>query len=137
MAQPTRQNFLGEDCGIGPAELLHSIYGLAQAHIDTPLIAKGNCGTPSFVDCATQNHGTPALMADCALFARNMGVRSIGGYCRTSPDRVEAISQALAQTLVRPFDEAAMQRALGQPSANIPENLVADGRRKSRQSRRK
>ena len=57
-------DFLGANCGIGPAELLHSISGMAQAHIDTPLIAKGNCGIPSYVDGATHYHGTPALMAD-------------------------------------------------------------------------
>ena len=58
-----------------------------------------------------------------------MGLRIIGGCRGTSPDHVAAMSQALAQTPVRPFDEAAMQRALGQPWANIPENLGAEGRR--------
>ena len=57
-------DFLGANFGIGPAELLHSISGMAQAHIDTPLIAKGNCGIPSYVDGATHYHGTPAWMAD-------------------------------------------------------------------------
>ena len=132
-----KADFLGANCGIGPAELLHSISGMAQAHIDTPLIAKGNCGIPSYVDGAIHYHGTPALMADYALFARDMGVRIIGGCCGTSPDHVAAMSQALAQTPVRPFDEAAMQQALGQPWANIPENPGAEGRRKSRRSRRK
>lgn len=132
-----KADFLGANCGIGPAELLHSISGMAQADIDTPLIAKGNCGIPSYVDGAIHYHGTPALMADYALFARDMGVRIIGGCCGTSHDHVAAMSQALAQTPVRPFDEAAMQRALGQPWANIPENPGAEGRRKSRRSRRK
>ena len=71
-------------------------------------------------------------MADFALFARDMDLRIIGGCCGTSPENVAAMSQALAQTPVRPFDEAAMQRVLGQPWANIPENPVAGGRRKSR-----
>ena len=52
------------NCGICPAELLHSISGMAQAHIDTPLIAKGNSEIPSYVDGATHYHGTPALMTD-------------------------------------------------------------------------
>ena len=36
-----KADFLGANCGIGPAELLHSISGMAQADIDTPLIARG------------------------------------------------------------------------------------------------
>ena len=81
-------DFLGENCGIGPEELLHSIAGMRQAHIDTPLIAKGNCGIPSYVKGAIHYHGTPASMAYYALFACDMGVRIIGGCCGTSPDHV-------------------------------------------------
>ena len=132
-----KADFLGANCGIGPAELLHSIAGMGQARIDTPLIAKGNCGIPSYVEGAIHYHGTPALMADYALFARDMGVRIIGGCCGTSPDHVAAMAQALTKTPVRPFDAAAMQHALGQPWADIPENLGDVGRRKSRRSRRK
>ena len=42
-----KADFLGANCAIGSAELLHSIAGMGQAHIDNPLIAKGNCGAPS------------------------------------------------------------------------------------------
>ena len=89
------------------------------------------------VEGAIHYHGTPALMADYALFARDMGVRIIGGCCGTSPDHVAAMAQALAKTPVQPSDAAAMQQALGQPWAGIPENLGDAGRRKSRRSRRK
>ena len=47
--EANKADFLGANCGIGRAELLHSISGMAQAHIDTALIAKGNCGIPSYV----------------------------------------------------------------------------------------
>ena len=76
-------------------------------------------------------------MADYALFAFDMGVRIIGGRCGTSPDHVAAMAQALAKTLVWPFDVAAMQQALDQSWADIPENLGDAGRRKSRLSHRK
>ena len=76
----------------------------------------------------------PPLMADSTLFARDMGVRIIGGSCGTSPDHVAAMAEALAKTPVRPFDAAAMQQALGQPWADIPENPGDAGRRKSRLS---
>ena len=41
-------DFLGKNCGIGPAELLHSIAGMGQAHIDTPLIAKNGGNSPTW-----------------------------------------------------------------------------------------
>ncbi len=105
-------DFHGENSGIGPAELLQSIAGMGQANIDTPLIAKGNCGIPSYVEGAIHCHSMPPLMADYTLFAHDMGVRIIGGSCGTSPDHVSAIAQALAKTSVRPFDAVAMQRQL-------------------------
>ena len=114
-----KADFLAANCGIGSAKLLHSIVGMGQAHIDTPLIVKGNCGTPSYVEGAIHYHITPALMADYALFACDMGVRIIGGCCGTSPDHVAAMAPALAKTLVWPFDAAAMQQALDQPWAEI------------------
>jgi methionine synthase I (cobalamin-dependent) len=133
----TKSDFLSANCGIGSAKLLHSIAGMRQTHIDTLLIAKGNCGTPSYVEGAIHYHGTPVLMADYALFARDMGVKIIGGCCETSPDHFAAMAQALSKTLVWPFDVAAMQQALDQPWADIPENLGDADRRKSRLSHRK
>ena len=44
-----KADFLGANCCIGSAELLHSISGMAQAHVDTPLIAGGNCGISSYM----------------------------------------------------------------------------------------
>ena len=44
-----KADFLGANCCTGSAELLHSISGMAQAHIDTPLIAGGNCGISSYM----------------------------------------------------------------------------------------
>ncbi len=90
-----KADFLGANCGIGFAKLLHSIAGMGQSHIDTPLIAKGNCGTSSYVEGAIHYHGTPALMADYALFARDMSARIIVGCCGKSPDHVAAMAQAL------------------------------------------
>ena len=64
---------------------------------------------------AIHYHSMPPLMADYTLFARDMGVRIIGGFCGTSPDHVAVMAQALAKTPVRLFEAAAMQQALGQP----------------------
>ena len=67
-------NFIGANCGIGPAELLHSVNGILAQSGDVPVVAKGNCGIPAYVEGAIHYHGTPELMADYALFARDMEI---------------------------------------------------------------
>jgi len=128
-------DFLGANCGIGPAELLHSISGMRDAAGSVPLIAKGNCGIPSYVDGAIHYHGTPELMAEYALFARDMGVTFIGGCCGTSPEHVAAMAAALKSTPPRPFDAGAMEAALGTPWANIPTQEATPPRRRNRRGR--
>ena len=73
-------SFVGANCGIGPAELLHSVREMLPA-VETPVIAKGNCGIPAYVDGSIHYHGTPELMADYACFARDAGIGLIGGCC--------------------------------------------------------
>ena len=128
-------DYLGANCGIGPAELLHSVAGMRETAGGVPLIAKGNCGIPAYVDGAIHYHGTPELMADYALFARDMGVQIIGGCCGTSPEHVAAMATALATTPPRPFDDHAMIAALGRPWANVPEKPVESSRRQNRRTR--
>jgi methionine synthase I (cobalamin-dependent) len=106
-------DFIGANCGIGPAELLHSVDGILRADTGVPVVAKGNCGIPAYVDGAIHYHGTPELMADYALFARDAGAQIIGGCCGTSPTHVAAMVAALERTPKRAFDQAAMTAALG------------------------
>ena len=106
-------DFIGANCGIGPAELLHSVQGILTQANDIPVVAKGNCGIPAYVDGAIHYHGTPELMAEYALFARDAGAKIIGGCCGTSPAHVAAMVSALNGTAKRPFDLAAMTAALG------------------------
>ncbi len=106
-------DFIGANCGIGPAELLHSVQGILTQANDVPVIAKGNCGIPAYIDGAIHYHGTPDLMAKYALFARDAGAKIIGGCCGTSPAHVAAMVTALNGTAKRPFDPAAMNAALG------------------------
>jgi 5-methyltetrahydrofolate--homocysteine methyltransferase len=60
----------GASCGVGPAELMDSTQGLIAAGIKIPVVAKGNCGIPQYVDGAIHFHGSPELMA---LYARDAG----------------------------------------------------------------
>jgi len=130
-------NFIGANCGIGPAELLHSISGILAHSGDVPVVAKGNCGIPAYVEGAIHYHGTPELMADYALFARDMGAKIIGGCCGTSPAHVAAMIAALEATPKRLFDEAAMTAALGTPWADVNINNVGGDDRRGRRGRRR
>ena len=105
-------DYVGANCGIGPAELLHSVSGI-MATASVPVIAKGNCGIPAYLDGAIHYHGTPELMADYACLARDAGVRIIGGCCGTTPDHVAAMRAALVSTPQRPFDQGRVDAALG------------------------
>jgi len=126
-------NFIGANCGIGPAELLHSVQGMVPAAGEVPVVAKGNCGIPAYVEGKIHYHGTPALMAEYALFARDAGARIIGGCCGTTPDHVAAMVAALDNTPPRPFDHDAMVAALGVAwdgfDLNKPAGAPARGRR--------
>ena len=88
----------GANCGIGPAELLDSVHKFEHREKNPVVIAKGNCGIPAYVDGKIHYHGTPELMADYAVLARDSGVKIIGGCCGTSPEHVRAMAQALNQT---------------------------------------
>ena len=130
-------SFIGANCGIGPAELLHSVSGILRQSGDLPVVAKGNCGIPAYVEGAIHYHGTPELMADYALFARDMGAAIIGGCCGTSPAHVAAMTAALAVTPKRPFDEAAMTTALGTAWADVNINNAGGDNRRGRRGRRR
>jgi 5-methyltetrahydrofolate--homocysteine methyltransferase len=110
---------VGANCGIGPAELLHSVREMVPV-VETPVIAKGNCGIPEYVDGGIHYHGTPELMAEYACFARDAGISIIGGCCGTTPDHVAAMAAALRATPARAFDSDAALAALGRPWKDVP-----------------
>ena len=98
----------GANCGVGPAELMDSTQGLVAAGIDIPVVAKGNCGIPQYVDGEIHFHGSPELMADYALYARDAGATIIGGCCGTTPEHIAAMVNALNSTPKRALDADAM-----------------------------
>lgn len=97
-ALPVRPVAFGANCGIGPAQLLDSVLGLAQgADAGDVIVAKSNCGLPVMGDdMKVRYDGTPQIMADYALLARNAGARIIGGCCGTTPLHLRAMAEALA-----------------------------------------
>ncbi len=106
-------DFIGAICGIGPAELLNSVQGILTQANDIPVVANGNCGIPAYEDGAIHYHGTPKLIAEYELFARDAGAKIIGGCCGTTPANVAAMINALNGTAKRPFCPVAMTAALG------------------------
>ena len=111
--------FIGANCGIGPVELLHSVREMLLP-TDVPVIAKGNCGIPAYVDGGIHYHGTSELMGDYACFARDAEIKIIGGCCGTKPKHVAAMAVALAGNPLRPFDEVAAEAALVMPWKDPP-----------------
>lgn len=86
----------GANCGIGASDLLRSINGFAAAGSERPMIAKGNAGVPHLDGGHIHYDGTPEMMADYAVMARDLGARIIGGCCGTSPAHLAAMRDALA-----------------------------------------
>jgi 5-methyltetrahydrofolate--homocysteine methyltransferase len=129
----------GSNCGVGPAELMDSTQGLIDAGIEIPVVAKGNCGIPQYVDGAIHFHGSPELMAHYALYARDAGATIIGGCCGTTPEHIAAMVNALDSTPRKALDTEAMTAALGTPWAALAEAEASGGsggeRRRGRRRR--
>lgn len=119
----------GANCGIGPAQLLHSVLSLNAAG-PTPIVAKGNCGIPQYKDGQLSYSGSPAIMADYACLARDAGARIIGGCCGTTPEHIAAIVKALqTRPSGLPPDLSAIEAALGPIafSGNAVDATTGDG----------
>ena len=85
----------GANCGTGASDLMRTILGFAAVGPEQPIIAKGNAGIPKYHDGHIHYDGTPALMADYAVLARDAGATIIGGCCGTMPEHLRAMRDAL------------------------------------------
>ena len=113
-ALPTPPLAFGANCGVGAADLLRTILGFAAANPQLPIIAKGNAGIPKFSDGRIIYDGTPELMADYAVLARDCGAKIIGGCCGTGPEHLRAMRTALESAPPGPRpDLAAIETRLG------------------------
>ena len=88
----------GANCGVGASDLLRTILGFAAQGTERPIIAKGNAGIPKYHDGHIHYDGTPELMAEYAILARDCGAKIIGGCCGTMPDHLRAMRAALENT---------------------------------------
>ncbi|MBY6005977.1 betaine--homocysteine S-methyltransferase [Salipiger bermudensis] len=94
-ALPNPPLAFGANCGVGASDLLRTVLGFAATGTERPIIAKGNAGIPRYEDGHIHYNGTPELMAEYAVLARDAGARIIGGCCGTMPDHLRAMRAAL------------------------------------------
>ena len=87
----------GANCGVGASDLLRTILGFAASGTERPVIAKGNAGIPKYHDGHIHYDGTPELMADYAVLARDCGAKIIGGCCGTTPEHLVQMRRALEE----------------------------------------
>ena len=85
----------GANCGVGASDLMRTVLGFEAAGSARPIIAKGNAGIPKYHEGHIHYDGTPDLMAEYAVLARDAGVRIIGGCCGTMPEHLAAMRHAL------------------------------------------
>lgn len=110
----------GTNCGVGASEVVATILNIKSVITDGSdpvIVAKANCGIPEFIDGKISYNGTPEIMADYVVMARNSGARIIGGCCGTSPEHVAAMRKALDTTPISaPPSLDEIDRVLGQVS---------------------
>lgn len=85
----------GANCGVGASDLLRTVLGFAAQGIERPIIAKGNAGIPKYHDGHIHYDGTPELMGEYAVMARDCGATVVGGCCGTMPEHLEKMHEAL------------------------------------------
>ena len=88
----------GANCGVGASDLLRTVLGFRASGTEVPVIAKGNAGIPKYVSGHICYDGTPELMAQYAVLARDAGARIIGGCCGTQTEHLRAMRKALEDT---------------------------------------
>ncbi|MBV1868808.1 MAG: betaine--homocysteine S-methyltransferase [Marinosulfonomonas sp.] len=87
----------GANCGVGASDLLRTILGFAATDTTRPIISKGNAGIPKYQDGHIHYDGTPELMGEYAVLARDSGAQIIGGCCGTTPEHLRHMRAALEE----------------------------------------
>lgn len=99
---PNKPLGFGANCGVGASDLMRTVLGFAAAGPELPIIAKGNAGIPKYVDGHIHYDGTPELMGEYAVLARDAGARIIGGCCGTMPEHLKVMRETLETRPVGP-----------------------------------
>ncbi len=87
---------IGANCGNGVEDLIWAIGEMHAAAPNAILLAKSNAGVPRYqAGGGFVYDGTPSVMADYAVRARDAGARIIGACCGSSPEHLQAMAAAL------------------------------------------
>lgn len=124
----------GANCGIGLPELMHSALEMLSTNVSIPVIAKGNCGIPEYIDGKIHWGGDPEMMAQYGLYARDAGAKIIGGCCGTTPEHIAVMVEALEKQPKTTFNEAELWSTLGTPWKDLSTETKTRQRRRSRAS---
>jgi len=136
---PHRPLAFGANCGVGASDLLRTVLGFSASQPSLPVVAKGNAGVPKFSGGRIVYDGTPELMADYAVLARDCGATIIGGCCGTTPAHLSAMRAALETVPVGPRPDLATIEARLGGFSSASDGLGADdagGGRPERKRRR-
>ncbi|MGG5819971.1 betaine--homocysteine S-methyltransferase [Falsiroseomonas sp. HW251] len=131
---PTQPLAIGANCGVGAADLVVSVLGIAGDEPAVPVIAKANAGIPVVLGDSVIYSGTPEIMEVYAHLAMDAGARIVGGCCGTTPAHLAAMRRALDAHATGPRPAiAAIIEALG-PLAQPPPTAGAERRASRRRS---
>lgn len=86
---------IGANCGRTLSETLTAIEQMRSAIPEAVLMAKPNAGLPHASDGNIVYDVTPEVMAEYARRFAGQGVKVFGGCCGSTPEHIQAISQAL------------------------------------------
>ncbi|ANP38771.1 MULTISPECIES: betaine--homocysteine S-methyltransferase [Rhodobacterales] len=131
----------GANCGTGASDILRTVLGFSAQGTERPIISKGNAGIPKYVDGHIHYDGTPELMGEYAVMARDCGAKIIGGCCGTMPEHLRHMRAALDSRPRgdRPTLEQIVE-VLGpfsSASDGTGEDAAAAGERRTRRGRRR
>lgn len=88
---------IGANCGTGSDELLEALKIMRETNPNVVLVAKANAGIPQLVNDQEVYNGTPQVMAEYAIQAREIGATLIGGCCGNTPEHIRAMAEALGK----------------------------------------
>jgi len=90
-------DMIGANCTLNSADMIDLTKEL-RASTDTPVLIQPNAGKPVTRKGVTFYGQTPQEFAADALKIREAGADMLGGCCGTSPEFIEAVTAALADT---------------------------------------
>jgi len=124
----------GGNCGIGPSEMIDTICKLSEVkNQSSNIIAKGNCGIPSFKDGEIVYEGSPEIMGKYAIIARKAGAKIIGGCCGTTPTHIRKMREALdVLPSEKLYSENEHFEKLGKPWKDLDLNIEKKIRKRRR-----